>query len=230
MCKPKTPSSKIAYFPHGFFNKEINEPFIQRLLSYFLEGKEWNQGDPNKKEPDYFCDSIPIEFTIASDKKKLDSFIQRLKEGTYNSDDVERDAIIYIKHRLEEKAKKAYCVPNVHLCILFPLELTNWLSDYSGSYLSSILDSRRAELFEEIRIDYINTNRFKNIFIMFPCPCAKWWLYDVLNNQKVYYELSEDEIIGGKYPFLMDKYTWENHYLKKAARKQKKDRTETNNE
>ena len=59
----------MYYLPTDFFHKSVNEPFIQKIMSIVLERNNWVSGNPNIFEPDYFCDGIPFEFTIASEKK-----------------------------------------------------------------------------------------------------------------------------------------------------------------
>ena len=60
----------MFFYPEGFMNKSINEPFIKRIMASVLPTGEWTPGDPNKFEPDYFLNGTPFEFTIASDSKK----------------------------------------------------------------------------------------------------------------------------------------------------------------
>ena len=82
----------IEFLPHNFFSKEKNEPFIKEIMSAVLKDTVWIPGNPDNFETDYFCDGIPFEFTLASDSKRKNNFIQRVQRGTYSSEDVEKDA------------------------------------------------------------------------------------------------------------------------------------------
>ena len=106
----------IEFLPHNFFSKEKNEPFIKEIMSAVLKDTVWIPGNPDIFETDYFCDGIPFEFTLASDSKRKNNFIQRVQRGTYSSEDVEKDAIAYIRERIADKAAKKFSVSNVHLC------------------------------------------------------------------------------------------------------------------
>lgn len=96
----------IEFLPHNFFSKEKNEPFIKEIMSAVLKDTVWIPGNPDNFAPDYFCDGIPFEFTLASDSKRKNNFIQRVQRGTYSSEDVEKDAIAYIRERIADKAAK----------------------------------------------------------------------------------------------------------------------------
>ena len=195
----------VSFFPKDFRNKNVNEPFIQKIMSSVLPTGEWQQGDPGKFEPDYFLNGTPFEFTIASDSKKKNNFIQQLFLGKYSSDDVEQDVFSYITERIHDKSSKKYSVENVHLCILCLLDLSNWVLDYYGSVTHALVDYSRQQFFEKTRSEFIDTKVFSNIFILFPDPCAKWWIYDVRTESRAFYELTDDEIKSGKVPFVMYK-------------------------
>ena len=100
----------VSFFPKGFTSKHINEPFIQKIMASVLPDGEWIQGDPNKSEPDYLFNGTPFEFTIASDSRKKNNFIQQYFRGIYSSEDVEQDVFSYIRERICDKASKKYSV------------------------------------------------------------------------------------------------------------------------
>lgn len=83
----------VSFFPRDFFDKDVNEPFVQKVIACLGGKSDWRKGDPNVYEPDYFCGSIPFEITLASDHKSRDNFIQRLTRGHYTTPDAEEDAI-----------------------------------------------------------------------------------------------------------------------------------------
>ncbi len=192
----------IEFLPHNFFSKEKNEPFIKEIMSAVLKDTVWIPGNPDNFETDYFCDGIPFEFTLASDSKRKNNFIQRVQRGTYSSEDVEKEAIAYIRERIADKAAKKYSVSNVHLCVLCLLDMFNWVSDEYGSITHTLTDWRRKQFFDEIKSDYIDTGIFNNIFIIFPDVCAKWWVWDLRSNHKASIQLSDSEINSGKYPYV----------------------------
>lgn len=192
----------IEFLPHNFFSKEKNEPFIKEIMSAVLKDTVWIPGNPDNFETDYFCDGIPFEFTLASDSKRKNNFIQRVQRGTYSSEDVEKEAIAYIRDRIADKAAKKYSVSNVHLCVLCLLDMFNWVSDEYGSITHTLTDWRRKQFFDEIKSDYIDTGIFNNIFIIFPDVCAKWWVWDLQSNHKASIQLSDSEINSGKYPYV----------------------------
>ena len=195
----------VSFIPGNFFDKSINEPFIKKIMSHVLKQDDWIPGDPNKKEPDYFCNGVPFEFTIASDSKRKNNFIQRYKSGSYKTNDIETDVIDYIGFRINEKSKKNYSVPGVHLCVLCLLELTAWVSDEYGSDFYEVTNEYRKRFFKIIKRYYINNRIFNNVFIIFPDMSAKWWVYDVLTGNRDYYQLSEQEIKNRELPFVLIK-------------------------
>lgn len=192
----------IEFLPHNFFSKEKNEPFIKEIMSAVLKDTVWIPGNPDNFETDYFCDGIPFEFTLASDSKRKNNFIQRVQRGTYSSEDVEKDAIAYIRERIADKAAKKYSVSNVHLCVLCLLDMFNWVSDEYGSITHELISWRRNQFFDKMKSDYIDTGIFNNIFLIFPDLCAKWRVWDLLSNHKASIQLSDSEISSGKYPYV----------------------------
>lgn len=87
----------------------MNEPFVKWVLSNsFLDNKEWVAGNADEGEPDYFCDGIPFEFTLACDKAVQDTFIMRLRSGKYSSDDLEK--VVSPLDTMIKKIMKRYVV------------------------------------------------------------------------------------------------------------------------
>ena len=191
-------------FPQNFFHKSVNEPFVQQIMSIVLERKNWTRGNPDLLEPDYFCDGVPFEFTIASDKKRKNNFIQKYRVGQYTSEDVETDIFGYIEAALRSKAEKNYSVSNVHLCVLCLIDGTSWVLDEYGSITYYLLDGRREEFFAKIKTQYISSRIFQNIFLIFPDMSAKWWVWDVLANKRSSVQLSPSQIIRKKAPFIIE--------------------------
>ena len=175
----------VSFFPENFFSKEVNEPFIKDILEESLDIHEWRQGNPNVFEPDYFADNILFEFTLASDSKKKNNFIQKMMQGTYESVNIESDVFAYIEERIADKATRKYSVGGICLCVLCLLDLFNWVSDEYGSVFHVLTDYPRKQFFEMIKRKYINTGIFNNIYIAIPDMCGKWWTFDVLMDIKV---------------------------------------------
>lgn len=199
----------VCVFPEKFLSKEVNEPFIQKIMGLALERKNWVQGDATKFEPDYFCDGVPFEFTIASDRKRKGNFIQRFHGGQYTSDDVEKDVFQYINESVHRKMEKNYSVPNVHLCVLCLLDMTSWVLDKYGSITHALTDGPRKQFFAQLRNDCIDTHVFNNIFIIFPDMDAKWWVWDVLTGHRVSIRLSDADILSRNYPYIVDRETFD---------------------
>ena len=174
----------IGYFPKDFVNKKVNEPFIKQIMSVVLRRKNWERGDPVKHDPDYFCDKCGFEFTLASDDSKKDNLIQKLKFSSFSSEDIEKDAIDFIRNSIGKKAEKGYSVKNVHLCVLCLLDLFDWVSDEYGSYTQALTEDRKTKFFAELTERYIKTKVFNNIFIIAPDLYARWWVFDILTGEK----------------------------------------------
>lgn len=191
------------YLPPDFLNKTKNEPFIQKLMSVIFSGTTWIPGNPDNHDPDYFCNGTPFEFTIASDSKKKNNFIQRIQRHTYSTENVNKDFFCYIRERIADKATKKYSVPNVHLCVLCLLDLTDWVLDKYGSVTHGLADWPRQEFFEEIRTAYITTGTFSNIFIVFPDMFAKWWIWDVSTDRKSSIQFDDSVLESGEYPYCI---------------------------
>lgn len=200
------PSYEIyEFFPKDFFKKEVNEEFIKLVMEQVFPKGIWVKGNPNLFEPDYFLNKSPFEFTIASNKKKKGNFIIQLKTGEYKSENVENDTFSYIEHQIKTKAEKKYSTKNVHLCILCLLDRLQWVSDTYGSYTHFITDVSREQFFNKIKNEYIDTGKFRNIFIIFPDIAASWWVWDVLSNHKIRLQLLDSQIQSKKYPFFVIK-------------------------
>lgn len=201
----KAPSFEIiSFIPKDFFNKENHEGFIHLTMKSVLGEGEWENGDPNKKEPDYIFNNVPFEFTLASDKCN-NNFINRLRTHSYTTNNSEDDALSYIEHQIKKKSKKEYSLPNVHLCILCLIEQFNWISDKYGSYTHHLIDYTREQFFNKIKIKYIDTKIFSNIFIIFPDMTANWWVWDVSSDKKVSLRVHPKMIESRKYPFYIEK-------------------------
>lgn len=207
----------VAFLPPNFVHKSVNEPFIQEIMGLALGRRNWSQGNPDKFEPDYFCDGMPFEFTIASDRKKKKNYIQRFRSATYESENVENDVIQYIRESVQQKLSKQYSISNVHLCVLCLMDLTDWVLDEYGSITHHLTDYIREEFFLWIKQQCIETKKFNNVFVIFPDMFSKWWVWDVLTGCKANIQLSAEDMLGGKYPFWVSKNTYE-ELLKQANR------------
>ena len=202
----KPPSVYVpAFLPENFLNKSVNEPFIQRIMGTTFERDNWIQGDANKFEPDYFCDGVPFEFTIASDRKRKNNFVQRFRSGRYTSENIEQDFFQYISESVKEKLEKRYSVTNVHLCILCLMNLTCWVNDEYGSYLHCTLDHNREEMFAWIKEQCIDSCKFKNVFVIFPDMYATWWVWDIRTDNKAKIQLGPQYMLKHGYPFWLEK-------------------------
>ena len=208
----------IILFPTDFKINTVNVSFIKKVIESVLTEGEWRPGAPDKRDPDYFYNGIPFEFTIASDSKKKNNFVQKFFSYIYSSGDIEQDVLSYILERIQDKASKQYSVEHVHLCVLCLLDLSNWVSDYYGSVTHDLIDYRRAQFFERIRAEYIASGRFNNIFILFPDPCACWWVYDVLSDNRAKYQLSDEEIRSGAFPFVMYKQFYDKFFSSEESK------------
>ena len=116
--------------PCDFYSKTINEPFVKWIMSQVVIDGEWRSGDANLGEPDFFCDNIPFEITLASDHKKK-SVIQSLKTVTYKSQSIMQEAWHNMEESLRDKCTKNYSVNNVNVCILSPLLFCDHMCDAS---------------------------------------------------------------------------------------------------
>lgn len=206
-----------AFFPENFFSKSVNEPFMQNIMSIVLQRTNWVPGNPDMFEPDYLCDGIPFEFTIASNRKRKNNYIQRFRSGTYESEDVEQDVFHYIQESINQKMGKQYSCPNVHLCVLCLMNLTDWVLDEYGSITQHLLDYPREIFFEKIKHDCIESGKFNNVFIIFPDVEATWWVWDVLTNIKSCIRLTPEDMMSGKYPFWLDNDSFEKLLRRKKA-------------
>lgn len=190
-----------AFLPNNFLRKSVNELFIQELMATVLGRSNWVSGNANNFEPDYFCDGVPFEFTIASNRKRKGNYIQKFCSGTYTSDDMERDIFQYIRESIQLKLDKHYSTSNVHLCVLCLMDLTHWVLDEYGSVTHCLLDHTREAFFSWIKCQCIDTKKFNNVFVIFPDFAATWWVWDVLTNYKVNIRLSAEDMLSKKYPF-----------------------------
>ncbi len=199
------PSKRLVlFYPENFFDKVVNEDFIQKIMQRALQRDDWRIGNADLLEQDRFCGKTPFEFTIASDNKKKNTFVQKMRFAKYTSKDVENDMFGYITTALKKKAEKEYANSNTHLCVLCIEELTSWvLDEYFASWTFFVHD-RRKEYFDTIKADYIESGIFKNIFIIFPDIFATWWVWDVSTDNKVAICLSEDDILSQKIPFVLE--------------------------
>ena len=206
----KPPSVVVsAFLPKNFLRKTVNEPFIQKTMGVALGRTNWTPGNADNFEPDCFCDGVPFEFTIASNRKKKGNYIQKFCSGTYTSEDMEQDIFQYIRESIQQKLEKQYSVPNVHLCVLCLMDLTHWVLDEYGSVTHDLLDHTRATFFEWIKKQCIDTKKFNNVFVIFPDMAAKWWVWDVLTGYKASVQLSTEDLLSKQYPFWMNNEAYE---------------------
>ena len=210
MDMPEPPSVIVsAYLPPDFRRKSVNESFIQKVMELALGCSNWIPGNADRFEPDYFCDGVPFEFTIASNRKKKGNYIQRFFSGAYTTNNVEQDAFQYIQESIQQKLKKTYSVSNVHLCVLCLTDLTDWVLDEYGSVTHCLLDGDRQGFFEWIKLQCMDSKKFNNVFVVFPDMFATWWIWDVLTDHKANIRLSEADILSGQYPFWMNQQSYE---------------------
>lgn len=199
----------VEAFPAKFLSKYYNEPFILKVMQEVSGTSNWRQGDPRKFEPDYFCEDIPFEFTIASDQHNKDTFIRRFRAGEYTSENLESDIFRFIHTAVQKKASKQYAVSNVNVCVLCLLDLSSWVFDEYGSQAHYLVDRPRANFFSELKTTYISSGKFANIYIIFPSFDARWWVWDVALDEKGCIQLSERDIVSGEYPFVLLKSSYD---------------------
>lgn len=209
----------VNFYPDNFFDKHINEEFIQNVMRIALQIDDWREGNANYFEQDRLCGTVPFEFTIASDSRRKNTFVQKMKTGKYVSEDIDKDMFEYISTALDKKAQKEYSKPNTHLSILCIEELTSWVFDEYGVVSTIFVHDRREEFFSKIKMKYIESGIFNNIFIIFPDIFAKWWVWDVKTNKKVSIQLLENDILSEKIPFVMEKSAY-NEIISKARAKE----------
>ena len=198
-----------ACLPKNFLRKSVNEPFIQQIMRIALGRTNWAPGNADNFEPDYFCDGVPFEFTIASNRKKKGNYIQKFCSGTYTSEDMEQDIFQYIRESIQQKLEKQYSVPNVHLCVLCLMDLTYWVLDEYESVAHNLLDHTRAAFFYWIKKQCIDSRKFNNVFVIFPDMAAKWWVWDVLTGYKASVQLSTEDLLSNQFPFWIDNELYE---------------------
>ena len=174
---------------------------MQYIMSRTLLKDGWKRGDPNKFEPDYFCDGVSFEFAMASTGEKGDTYVRKIKNAEYASNDVEKDAMNYIWKSVEKKARKNYAVEHINLCVLCLLNLYGWMSDEYGSVLVTADDLRREKFLDNLKTQYIKSKRFDNIFIIILGLAAEWWVFDMKKGTKSYVQLKEREMVEGKMPY-----------------------------
>ena len=195
----------ICFLPDDFLNKKINEPFVKSVLCDVLDIDDWKAGDPNKYEPDYFCGNIPVEITIASNTKKRDNFIQSFKRAAYSTVDSDADIFCYIKESIEKKLRKQYSVPNVHLCVLVLIAKPSWLFSGISPETEDLMISPMESSVSWIREKCIDSNKFGDVYLIFPDMNARWWLFSIKNSCTGCKILSDKEILDGGFPFWMTK-------------------------
>lgn len=204
-----------ACFPERFFQAEVNERFVAFILEELLKVTFLRHGDPVIGEPDLIFEEGAVEVTLACNRNTTDSYIRRLQRGDVSSDDVEQDVIRYLRESIAAKATKSYCIPEVTLCVLIPIELYTWVGDAYGSRVLALFSGRRDECLQELRNRYIETQVFDNILILFPDLSAKWWVFDLASNRRASYQLSFVQFQSGEYPFFIEQSTLD--YLVKIA-------------
>ena len=193
----------VECIPKEIFLKENNESFIRKMLTKSIGEGVWVRGDPNLREPDFFWNDVPFEFTLASDQRKKNNFVRKMIEHHYISDDAERDLLDYCMVRIEEKAKKNYSVDHVHLCILCLIDMTFWVSDHYGSSFHELYQYRKEEFRTSVRKEYIEKGIFENVFLIFPDIFGSWWICDCLTDYKTQVKLSDKNIRDGKIPYML---------------------------
>ena len=193
----------ISYFPANFFSKKVNEPFIKNIMNVALKLPDgtWREGNSDIFEPDYFYNNIPLEFTIASDKH----FIERLRFGSFSTENKEQSAIKQITTSIEKKTEKKYSVTPVYLCVLCLLDMTSWVLDEYGSCTYFLLDGTRENFFKEIKTKYVDTGIFKDIFLIFPDMTSSWWVWSIDEDQRTEILLTVDNIKNKDVPYVIEK-------------------------
>lgn len=120
----------VIVTPKNFYNKKYNEEFIKIIMNSTLKNHYWKAGDPNKREPDYFCDDIPFEFTLASYNKSEShpyDFIKEYRLGLYSSKDVEKNAFEIIECSIEKNQQNHILHKTIiyvfYVCLIYQVGL-----------------------------------------------------------------------------------------------------------
>lgn len=191
----------LIYYPDDIFDNKVNEAFMANLMISKFRPEKVRYGNPNLHEPDFYMDDMCFEFTLASNRKNTNNFVQMIKNGEYESKDVEGDTIEYIKERALEKSRKRYSEDDVNLCIMSVLPMG--ILDIELSTKSGRIDiSRWEELIEYLKKTYLDNRVFSNIFLIMPRLDASWDIIDIkCRSSKVVY-LTEDQIKENKIPYV----------------------------
>lgn len=194
--------SIFSYFPDKFADKSVSEPFIAFLMSKYLAVSldKWQQGNPNKFEPDYVVNNQFFEFTIASDRKKV-NLIQKLQRVTYSSTNIIKDSWNCIQESLEAKMKKNYSVDNVSVCILCLLDFNECFMQSDGSMSIQLFRANHRGIYDEIKSEVIDKGIFYNVYVIFPFSNETWWIMDIVKDDVNPIALTDKEIKTGNYPF-----------------------------
>ena len=188
-------------FEH-FFEKRVNEEFANNVLQDVFSFQTVRHGKDGLEADLIFDEEHAFEITLVCDKKKHNNLIQRLLTayqgvGLFHSDDIQGEILSMIETCVAKKAQKQYTGNDVNLCLIVPFPMLSWV-DGSMDVIEMLFVTPKSKVFYNLRNKYLQTKKFKNIYILLPDVDKSWWILDLKGKRRQY----KGNIADKNYPYF----------------------------
>lgn len=198
------PFSGICGNFNHFFEKNVNEQFASNVLQKVFSFRTVRHGQDGTEADLIFDEKYAFEITLICDKKKHRNLIQRLLRAyqrieTFHSDDIEGEILSMIEDCVAKKANKQYTNNNINLCLIVPFPMVSWI-DGSMDVVEMLFVTPKSKVFRELQYKYLQTQKFKNIYILLPDVDKSWWIIDLKGKRRQY----KGNIADKNYPYFSE--------------------------
>ena len=188
-------------FDH-FFEKQVNEEFAANVIQDILSFRTLRHGKDGSEADLIFDEEHAFEVTLICDKKKHNNLIQRLLTayqglGSFHSDDIQGEILSMIETCVAKKAQKQYTGEDMNLCLIVPFPMVSWV-DGSMDVIEMLFVTPKSKVFYNLRNKYLQTKKFKNIYILLPDVDKSWWIIDLKGKRRQY----KGNIADKNYPYF----------------------------
>ena len=190
-------------FEH-FFEKRVNEEFAAKVLQSVFRFQMVRHGKDGTEADLIFDEEYAFEITLVCDKKKHNNLIQRLLRAyqrieTFHSDDIEGEILSMVEDCVAKKANKQYANNDVNLCLVVPFPMVSWI-DGSMDIIEMLFVTPKSKVFNNLRDKYLQTKKFKNIYILLPDIDKSWRVIDLKGSKRQY----RGNVVGASYPYFIE--------------------------
>lgn len=185
--------AELSIPPHFFDSakasnafESMSEVMAKQFLKLILNLEDIQKGNPDLGEPDYISGEDGFEVTLAI-RASLIPQLKGVKALDTQPRNTENELISVISEAVSRKADKNYsCIPSLVIITLdtlltwyYPLYFGRTTDDPIEEMIWHAYTHKRDSFFEQLSKQFIDSGKFRNIYIIQPTHTREFVLFDV---------------------------------------------------